>query len=81
MRRRQIQVFVEVKQLDLRPRQLASLDERREELELRRAGGGDDARAPACRNAIGYDFGGHRCGNATEGRGIVEDVELHASEK
>ena len=80
MRRRQVQVFVEVKQLHLRPRQLAPFDERRQELELRRAGRRDDARAPARRDAIGYDFGGHGGRDASKGRGIVEDVQLHATE-
>ena len=80
MRRRQIQVLVQVKQLHLPPGQLAPFDERRQELKLRRARGGDDARAPASGDAIGYDFGGDGGRHAAERRGIIEDVQLHASD-
>src|SRR6185436_11346913 len=71
VRRGNVEVFVEMEQLHLRPRQLAPLHEGRQELELRRASRRDDARPPAGRDAIGYDFGGHGGRHASEGRRIV----------
>ncbi len=70
-------VLVEMKQLDVRPREIAAGDERVQEMYLGVAGGGDDASCAARIQHVGEHDRGAIGGGPTQGDRVVEEMNIH----
>ena len=77
MRRRHPEILIEMEQLDLCPGQIAPGDERFEKLELRGAGGRDDAGFSARGDGVGYEFGGGGSSGPAHAGRVVEEADVH----